>query len=589
MNADMILRMERATKKTPPPMLPVQVFLNSKVRTAPRVSLSVAADRIIQSLLPPPGKGRIFIGVRTSQTTGLAAHVAAPFFPTVEREAMDLQDATLKTYNTQLLELCGMVMRYALENIMFTVVDRDWKINTPMRHALEAQKQQRAKSGGSESSAGDVTGYPESVALSDEETQVVLLLQAFCPDQSTPDTTVGQLLLESFVSCVTGVPPVLTKSGVMRGDRDRLPHRGIESFVEVDVVRRSIYREAVGYHDKVARVRTLQLSQLIQAFRSRALEQEEFVSVLKWWPEYARQDAAGARKDGLVVKQAIRFVPSSRLKCRPECQAVPLKDIIHFVQKGSILALSKLPLPASVIDPTLADTIGHTVLADSSMIPWFSPLTVDVWACFVADHPIMCKANPNDENRRICALALLSKEYSVRSGSDREAFGNVLVRLFGSKKCIPIDRAANMKSASAAIPSELYLTSADLGPFTAFGSFPKVSSKLRPAGVTETFLKVSGVRKSIAIPLLLTSLPSLGWTDDPKELVEYLRAVTLTSGDMRRLQQAKYLPAESRKSETFAPSELYLPGSFVSSHSSVSYNGRRQKCFLTIPTMVRSW
>jgi hypothetical protein len=42
--------------------------------------------------------------------TGLAAHLAAPFVPTVEWEAMDLQDPTLRLLNLELLEFAGILM-----------------------------------------------------------------------------------------------------------------------------------------------------------------------------------------------------------------------------------------------------------------------------------------------------------------------------------------------------------------------------------------------------------------------------------------------------------------------------------------------
>jgi hypothetical protein len=74
----MISRMERVTKKKPPSKLEIQVFMNSQaVDDTP--SHSKRAHQIIQSFSPIQGEGRIFIGFRTSQTTGLGAHVCAPF------------------------------------------------------------------------------------------------------------------------------------------------------------------------------------------------------------------------------------------------------------------------------------------------------------------------------------------------------------------------------------------------------------------------------------------------------------------------------------------------------------------------------
>jgi hypothetical protein len=127
--AVMASRMERVTKKKTPSKVEVQIFLShdinydndgigeideSKRRNYPSSSSQKkrqekhrAVRRIVQSFSPRMGEGRIFIGFRTSQTTGLAAHLSAPFIPTVEREAMDLQDHTLRIFNLELLDFAG--------------------------------------------------------------------------------------------------------------------------------------------------------------------------------------------------------------------------------------------------------------------------------------------------------------------------------------------------------------------------------------------------------------------------------------------------------------------------------------------------
>ena len=133
---DMARRMQRVTKKQPPKRLQVQLFLNA---TRSKAAPQTAAQRITQSFSPKPGKGRIFIGFRTSQTTGLAAHVAAPFLPTVEREAMDLQDPTLRLFNLELLELSGILLRLTLEHGMYQSIDVAWKQGASQRQALEEE------------------------------------------------------------------------------------------------------------------------------------------------------------------------------------------------------------------------------------------------------------------------------------------------------------------------------------------------------------------------------------------------------------------------------------------------------------------
>lgn len=136
---DMARRMERVTKKKPPPTVTLQVFLNAQ--SAHSGKPKTQAERITQSFVPQPGKGRVFIGFRTSQTTGLAAHIAAPFVPTVEREAMDLQDPTLRLFNMELLELTGQLLRLALEDTMYNVIDVAWKANAGHREQLERELQ----------------------------------------------------------------------------------------------------------------------------------------------------------------------------------------------------------------------------------------------------------------------------------------------------------------------------------------------------------------------------------------------------------------------------------------------------------------
>lgn len=148
--------MERVTKKAPPHTVKVHIFLNDRVSNATLVvsnnnqqqsnstkqqqqqQLESLALGMAQSFAPVPGQGRIFIGFRTSQTTGLGAHVAAPFVPTVEREAMDLQDAVLSVYNTDLLEFSGLVLRLTLEHCMRNVIDVAWQAGKAQRDALEA-------------------------------------------------------------------------------------------------------------------------------------------------------------------------------------------------------------------------------------------------------------------------------------------------------------------------------------------------------------------------------------------------------------------------------------------------------------------
>ena len=110
---------------------------NNNNDTMMRLKSRVEANQILASVSPKMGSGRVFIGFRTSQTTGLAAHLAAPLIPTVEREAIDARP-TLKVYNTELLESSGKLMRRTLEHGMSLIGD-EWIAHAQEREALEAK------------------------------------------------------------------------------------------------------------------------------------------------------------------------------------------------------------------------------------------------------------------------------------------------------------------------------------------------------------------------------------------------------------------------------------------------------------------
>ena len=161
----------------------------------------------------------------------------------------------------------------------------------------------------------------------------------------------------------------------------------------------------------------------------------------------------------------------------------------------------------------------------------------------------------------------------------------LLKSLFADCPCLPYDdngppldkqKQPGALAATVARPSDLYTYSAELKAFEGAGTFNKVSSSLQKAGVTEEFLLQLGVRKSVAVDFLFANLDTLQWSRDPKPLLEYLRAATLTRDDYAKLARSKYLPAELRQSPggsgeagkapsvkpantTYAPSELYLP------------------------------
>ena len=646
-------RMIRVTKKKPPKHVQVQLFLSGQqplddaAGDKPKPKHN-KAQKVLQSFAPPPGGGRIFIGFRTSQTTGLAAHVAAPFVPTVEREAMDLQDQTLRLFNLELLEFSGILLRLTLEHGMRSV-GLDYERGASAREAIEKQlyeeqkkrqkqklleqqqkKQVRGEMDSGEqkeqkedskqedeeaksSSSSSVWGFasfmakgvkkgivkvlntveeamenitnddthellnpPDPRPLCPEEHQAILLMQSFCPQQSTPDPMVGTALAQGFARCLPDkAPPVLTRSGVVPGDQARLPHQGMQAFCTQGVIRSIVYENAKEYHSVIARSPTLTLHDVIEALSTQVLEESQTVRLLRWWVKFSKLPGNGnvSRRKGHELKEQIQFFldeSSEGKKASKDDESLTvyaMKNYLFYldsdiVRPSTITAKAgskeDLPMPESVLIKSIQDRVGFRTLNDAAFESWFTPLPMDIWVEFISYHPAITQGQPEDEKLRLHILSTLSQEFARKQAFDQDIFGSFCQAVLKEKRCIPFD--SNEPTAYCAdCPSNLYLYSAELQAFDGIGNFHKAAQSLKHSGVSEDFLLSLGVRKSVAIDFLFANLDTLKWSSDPKPLIEYLRSATLTNQDVKKLHSTQYLPSENDTSRMFAPSELHLP------------------------------
>jgi hypothetical protein len=438
----------------------------------------------------------------------LAAHLAAPFVPTVEREAIDLQDPTLRTFNSELLEFSGILMRLSLEHAM-SLVEVDWKASAPAREKAEAelaanrykaaaegkaqateeiQQQDSIKETESEDTSGGLFGFAKFMAqgikkqivsvvntvdkilddgsaylnpqdprpLCSEERQAILLMQSFCPEQSTPDPLVGMNLANGFSRCMPNVsPPVLTRSGVARGDQARLPNQGMESFVQSNVIRKVVYMNCQEYHDVIARCRKITLDDVANAISADVLDQPKLVFFLNWWTRYSHIDRYGTRSLCDSVKESIAFYLDTG-KNSTSRDIIYLRDFLFYVEKEGLLSDSQLPMPPSVLPTHLRDLIGFRTITDEALKDWFSSVPVEIWMDFVSQHHCMVQAQAEDDKLRLKVLTIFSKEYDRRYGHERSVFGGFCKRLLADKRCISYDSDEPTKYA-ADIPSSTSL------------------------------------------------------------------------------------------------------------------------------------
>jgi len=411
-----------------------------------------------------------------------------------------------------------------------------------------------------------------------EERDAILLMKAYCPRMSTPDSLVGQCLAKGFARCLpSSSPPVLTAGGVVRGTDAVLPNHGMEAFgFSNNVVRRIVLENAREYHSLIANVPTLTIDDLIRALKDQVLEEEMLVRLLKWWPKVCRVERSMERR-GLLLKEAVRFDATNLIGERAapksgdtnagnspstdaddDVQSVQvrrLESILYYMPNN----LMDLPLPETSLPPSLQKEIGLRILENSVYDHWFSSLPFVIWASFVSCDECLTEGRPEDVNIKV--MATLSKHFDSLEGYAKRRFVDLLPT---DSPCILFDSdgssngATSLSKHHAAPPNQLYLPTSDLSAFAGVGVFHKVSKRLTKAGVSDAFLLAMGVRTTISIDFLFLHLDTLSWNTNPKPLIKYLLEADLSPGDLLKLRSTQYLPAEGDETHVYAPSELYL-------------------------------
>lgn len=571
----------------------------------------------------------------------MAAHLHAPFVPTVEREAMDLQDQALRTFNLELLQFSGILMRLTLEHGM-NEIGMEYSKGAKEREQLDEQflkqeeEEKRSYTASQEnnleqeldasndeesvsnSSTSALFGFAKYMAqtvkkkivsvktkmeeiidfeggellhprdprpLCQNESKAIILMQSFCPRQSTPDPLVGTFLAQGFSLCFNNKsPPVLTRvCGVIPGEKARLPNKGIEAFCKDNVVRTIVYENAKEYHDFVANCQKLNLQDLKIHLKNDVLKEKELVRFMKWWVRFTKIHTHNniSSVEGAQIKDHIRFtLDEDEIPMIYNLQNFLFYTDEEKIPTGAGYTIYQLPMPDSVLPSSIQTAVTTRLLTDPCLNgPWFSPLPIDLWVDFICQHSFMNSSSlekKEDELFRLRILSTLTLEYercSSVSLEKQKVFGAFCFRALKDKQCIPFVSAtttttspsskqqpSSYSSSSFDFPTNLYLNSSELKAFDGLGNFHKVSPKLKnDYGISDHFLMSLGVRKSVAIEILFTNLDTLRWSDNPQPLIEYLRSATLTKQDKKKLMSTQYLPCENDSSRMYSPPELYLP------------------------------
>lgn len=615
--SDISNRMQRVTKKRPPQGFKIHLAFPSsdcESDTAPSsrhvsdASASVANPSFLSGFAPRVGAGRIYIGFQTSQTTGVACHVSAPFIPTVEREAVDLVDHTLRTWNSDLLFLSGVVMRLALEHSM-SGMSKSWEAEAPQRQDSERNRLHRLKEIGLSQNSSDlskvlsdsqsenasnaqasnsgkrergnffsgfanfmgqaanevkriVTKLPslvgdddsaflapdDSDAISSAEKHAIVLMRSFEPTPSSPDPQIGALIANGFEKCMpTLLPPVLSQTGVVRGNEALLPCRGIEKFApNAPVIRWTVLKNVTNYARHVAKVDYIDIPALAESLQTRTMSEEELLMFFAWLSQYGKKYASEISNLALLKSSLCFHCESSGC-----ISVVPLKKFVYFASEN---IPQDVPLPPNVLPRQLAEKMSTKQVERGFLRHWFKPLPWESWANFVVgDDEFTSNTAENGTNLRV--LDAFALEWSRRRFTLQEREFQIFLRgILARQKCIP------SQEGDLRFPDDLYLNSSELEMFSST-EIAKVSLHVvRMPHISSSFLVAAGVREALTPEILFQELSRLRWTEDPEGLVRYLMAVSdkLTSDEWRRLREAKILPSHL-DSDLHAPQELFFP------------------------------
>jgi hypothetical protein len=254
-----------------------------------------------------------------------------------------------------------------------------------------------------------------------EEHQCIKLMQSFCPRQSTPDPMVGTALAQGFSRCIQDrAPPVLTRSGVVPGDKGRLPNNGMEAFVDEGVIRKVVYQNAEEYHDVIAQCRKLSLDDLIQKLSKDVLDESKLIRLIKWWVKFSgpKIQSHFSAVQGAQLKETVRFfLDKINQENNDEAlQVYHLKDFLFYLDKdrirsGSGYSIEDLPMPDYILPKHIHEEVTTRVLSDTALNAWFSPLPIEIWIDFVSQHPCMTSGQPEYDKKRLQVLSTLGNEH----------------------------------------------------------------------------------------------------------------------------------------------------------------------------------
>lgn len=342
--------LERATKKPPPKSTTVSLLSASYDEQVASTSSGKAsmAPKIFGTFIPTDGKGRVFIGFTTNQTTGLNVHISTPsIIPTVERESIDLNNRFIRVWNVELLRVAGIVARVSWGNETF-------ELSQKLARALKfAERKHVVKD--------------DIVALLPE---TLYLHSTFTWNESTPSSEVGTLMEEAFWTCnLKTTIATLSTQGVLPSSQVRIAPEEL-GFVEgIPLLPEAL--SGVGIVKKLMDygvITEVTISDIKSELEGKALSAAQLQRFLEWLGHKAKISEI----DEVMVRSLLDVAVANDDE-DDSGRVIVLSEMKHFLNVSRIPP--EMPVPPNTLPFKFTKKISKAELEmlgfeDLHLIPW---------------------------------------------------------------------------------------------------------------------------------------------------------------------------------------------------------------------------
>ena len=459
-NQNFASELERATKKPPPKYTTVSLLSASydeQLASSADAQKASEVPKIFSTFIPTNGKGRIFIGFTTNQTTGLNVHISTPsVIPTVERESIDLNNRFVRVWNVELLRIAGIVARVSWGNETIELKEKLTQL------VKSAGRQRIVKE--------DIAAVlPEALFLHD----------TFTWSESTPSAEVGTVMEEAFWTCNQKTTiATLSTQGVLPSSKVRISPEEL-GFVE-DIPTLPEALASVGLVKKMIDygvITEVTISDIKAELEGKALNGTQLERFLEWLGHKARISEV----DGLMIRSLLNVAVANDYQDGSE-RVIVLAEMKSFLNTSRIPP--EMPIPPTTIPFKFTKKMNKADLEllgfeDLHLVPWLRWLVENIGSRddLSADHDIT--KSPEFASS---VLPVISKQWDGLSQSSKATVLELLI----PRTVIPTKMGMRK-------PAEAYFPTVKL-----FDDLPVV---IGVQGVKEKFLSQLGVCKFV-IPIL---------------------------------------------------------------------------------------